>query len=182
MDTVRDTLKVKAVIGIVPEASNVFNELTTTGNLLFTGSLYGLKRSTRAGRASELIERFDLVEHKDKKAVELSMGLKRRLTIAMSLMHDPQVVFLDEPTSGLDVESSRLIRDIVQDLHRKGVTVFITTHNMEEANQLCHRIAVINHGDLIAVDTPERLKQAATEAQAIEVSFDREICLLYTSP
>jgi ABC-2 type transport system ATP-binding protein len=107
--------------------------------------------------------------------MELSMGLRRRLTIAMSLMHGPRVVFLDEPTSGLDVESARLIRDIVQELHRDGVTVFITTHNMEEANQLCHRIAVIDHGVLIAVDTPERLKQAATESQSIEVAFDRDL-------
>ena len=175
MDTVRDTLKVKAVIGIVPEASNVFNELTTTGNLLFTGSLYGLGRAKRAGRAAKLIERFDLVEHKDKKAIALSMGLKRRLTIAMSLMHDPRVVFLDEPTSGLDVESARLIREIVEELHRDGVTSFITTHNMEEANQLCERIAVINNGKLIAVDSPERLKQAASESQAIDVSFDRPV-------
>jgi ABC-2 type transport system ATP-binding protein len=175
MDTVRDTLAVKAVTGIVPEASNVFFELTTVANLTFTGALYGMRKKETATRADELIKLFDLEDHRKKKSVELSLGFRRRLTIAMSLMHDPQVVFLDEPTSGLDVESSRLIRDIVQDLHRKGVTVFITTHNMEEANQLCHRIAVINHGDLIAVDTPERLKQAATEAQAIEVSFDREM-------
>lgn len=175
MDTVRDTLAVKAVVGIVPEASNVFFELTTAANLTFTGALYGMRKKDIAARADELIRLFDLEDHRKKKSVELSLGLRRRLTIAMSLMHDPQVVFLDEPTSGLDVESARLIRDIVQDLHRRGVTVFITTHNMEEANQLCHRIAVINHGDLIAVDTPERLKQAATEAQAIDVSFDREM-------
>jgi ABC-2 type transport system ATP-binding protein len=174
MDTVRDSLAVKAVVGIVPEASNVFFELTTLANLTFTGALYGLRKKKAAERADELINLFDLEPYRKKKSVELSMGFRRRLTIAMSLMHDPRVVFLDEPTSGLDVESARLIRDIIQDLHKNGVTVFITTHNMEEANQLCHRIAVINHGDLIAVDTPERLKQAATEAQGIEVSFDRE--------
>jgi ABC-2 type transport system ATP-binding protein len=175
MDTVRDSLAVKAVIGIVPEASNVFFELTTLANLTFTGALYGVRKKKAAARALELIELFDLEAHRKKKSVELSMGLRRRLTIAMSLMHDPKVVFLDEPTSGLDVESARLIRDIVQDLHKSGVTVFITTHNMEEANQLCHRIAVINHGVLIAVDTPERLKQAASESQAIEVSFNRTV-------
>ena len=173
MDTVRDSLAVKAVVGIVPEASNVFFELTTAANLTFTGALYGMRKKETAARADGLIELFDLVEHRKKKSVELSLGFRRRLTIAMSLMHDPRVVFLDEPTSGLDVESSRLIRDIIQDLRQTGVTVFITTHNMEEANQLCHRIAVINHGELIAVDTPERLKQAATESQAVEISFDR---------
>jgi ABC-2 type transport system ATP-binding protein len=175
MDTVRDSLRIKSVVGIVPEASNVFFELTAISNLTYTGALYGMRRSQRSARAAELIGLFDLEPHRDKKAVELSMGLRRRLTIAMSLMHRPRVVFLDEPTSGLDVESSRLIREIVEDLHRNGVTVFITTHNMEEANQLCHRIAVIDHGNLIAVDSPERLKQAATEAQAVEVAFDRTL-------
>ncbi|MHB8894840.1 MAG: ABC transporter ATP-binding protein [Candidatus Geothermincolia bacterium] len=173
MDTVRDSLPIKALVGIVPEASNVFFELTTLANLTFTGALYGLTRKATAARADELIALFGLEAHRDKKSVELSLGLRRRLTIAMSMVHSPRVVFLDEPTSGLDVESSRLIRGIVQDLHKDGVTVFITTHNMEEANQLCHRIAVINASKLIAIDTPERLKQAATESQSVEVSFDR---------
>ncbi len=175
MDTVRDSLKVKAVVGIVPEASNVFLELDTVANLTFTGALYGVSRRDRAVRAGELISLFGLEEHRGKKAIELSLGLRRRLTIAMSMMHGPKVMFLDEPTSGLDVESSRLIRDIMRDLHDEGVTVFITTHNMEEANQLCERIAVIDRAKLIAIDTPERLKQAASEAQAVEVAFDREL-------
>lgn len=175
LDTVRDSLAIKAVTGIVPEASNVFFELTTLANLTFTGALYGLPRKRALARADQLISLFDLEPHRDKKSVELSLGLRRRLTIAMSIMHEPRVVFLDEPTSGLDVESARLIRGIINDLHAGGVTVFITTHNMEEANQLCRRIAVINQGRLIAIDTPERLKQAATESQSVEVSFDREL-------
>jgi ABC-2 type transport system ATP-binding protein len=105
----------------------------------------------------------------------LSLGLKRRLAIAMSMVHKPRVLFLDEPTSGLDVTASRAIRDIVRRLNSEGVTFFLTTHNMEEANQLCDRIAVINHGKIIAVDTPERLRQAASEARAIEVTFDRRL-------
>src|SRR5450756_3013899 len=116
MDTVRDSLAIKAVVGIVPEASNVFFELTTVANLTFTGALYGMCKKNIAARADELVRLLDLENHRKKKSVELSLGLRRRLTIAMSLMHDPQVVFLDEPTSGLDVESARLIRDIVQDL------------------------------------------------------------------
>jgi ABC-2 type transport system ATP-binding protein len=175
MDTVKDSLAVKAVIGIVPEASNVFLELTTEGNLTFTGALYGLRKKARNERADELISLFDLEEHRKKKGIELSFGLRRRLTIAMSLMHDPKVVFLDEPTSGLDVESSRLIREVFNDLHRKGVTTFLTTHNMEEANQLSHRVAVINNGRIIAIDTPELLKQAASESQALDVAFDMEL-------
>ncbi len=175
LDTVRDSIAVRTAIGIVPEASNTFSELSTLNNLVFTGALYGMRPKNRARRAAELIELFGLESHRTKRADQLSLGLRRRLTIAMSLMHDPGVVFLDEPTSGLDVESSRLIRSIVTDLHRAGVTVFITTHNMEEANALCERIAVIDHGNLIAVDTPQRLKQAATESQAIEISFERPL-------
>ncbi len=175
MDTMRDSLAVKAAVGIVPEASNVFFELTTFANLTFTGALYGLRGKKSAQRAEELIELFGLVPYRDKKSVELSLGFRRRLTIAMSIMHEPRVVFLDEPTSGLDVESARLIREIIRTLQKNGVTAFITTHNMEEANQLCERIAVINHGQLVAVDTPERLKQAATEAQAVEVAFNRAL-------
>ena len=172
MDTVRDSLAVRSVVGIVPEASNVFFELSTFANLTFTGALYGARKKDIGARADELIKLFGLVDYRKKKSAELSLGFKRRLTIAMSLMHSPRVVFLDEPTSGLDVESARLIRDIVEDLHRDGVTVFVTTHNMEEANQLCHRIAVIDNGALIAVDTPEQLKQASSAAQAVEVAFD----------
>jgi len=175
LDTVSDSLAVKTVIGIVPEASNTFSELSTLNNLVFTGALYGMRSKNRVKRASQLIELFGLEDHRAKRADQLSMGLRRRLTIAMSLMHDPRVVFFDEPTSGLDVESARLIRHIVLDLHKQGVTVFITTHNMEEANALCQRIAVIDHGHLMAVNTPSRLKQAAAAAQAIEISFEAEL-------
>jgi ABC-2 type transport system ATP-binding protein len=173
MDTVRDTLTVKSVVGIVPEVSNVFPEITALSNLTFTGSLYGLSRKERTRRATELLDMFGLEEYGGKKAGQLSLGLKRRLAIAMSMVHRPRVLFLDEPTSGLDVTASRSIREIVKRLNTEGVTFFLTTHNMEEANQLCDRIAVINHGKIIAVDTPERLRQAASEAQAIEVTFDR---------
>ena len=173
MDTVRDTLAVKSVVGIVPEVSNVFPEITALSNLTFTGALYGLGHRERASRAAELLGMFDLEEYSGKKAGQLSLGLKRRLAIAMSMVHRPRVLFLDEPTSGLDVTASRAIREIVHKLNSEGVTFFLTTHNMEEANQLCGRIAVINHGKIIAVDTPERLRQAASEARAIEVTFDR---------
>ncbi len=173
MDTARHSLAVKAVVGIVPEFSNVFPELTTLANLTFTGALYGLSRSRRNERAKELCSLFGLEEHLGKKAGELSLGLKRRLTLAMSIMHDPRIVFLDEPSSGLDVVGARAIRDIVREMNGKGVTFFLTTHNMDEANQLCHRIAVINQGRVIAVDTPDGLKRAATESQSVEVAFDR---------
>ena len=174
MDTAKGTLSVKSVVGIVPEVSNVFPEITALSNLTFTGALYGIGRRELASRATELLDMFDLEEHSDKKAGQLSLGLKRRLAIAMSMVHRPKVLFLDEPTSGLDVTASRSIREIVKRLNAEGVTFFLTTHNMEEANQLCDRIAVINHGKIIAVDTPERLRQAASESQVVEVAFNRQ--------
>jgi ABC-2 type transport system ATP-binding protein len=175
MDSAKDSLAVKAVVGIVPEVSNIFPELTVQANLTFTGALYGLSRRDRTRRADELMGIFDLEEHRDKKGDKLSLGLRRRLTLAMSIMHRPRVVFLDEPSSGLDVVSARDIRDIIMNMKKEGVTFFLTTHNMDEANQLCQRIAVVNQGRIIAVDTPDRLKQAATEVQAVEVVFDRAL-------
>jgi ABC-2 type transport system ATP-binding protein len=175
MDTVRDSLAVKAEVGIVPEVSNIFPELSTINNLVFTGALYGMSRRDRLARAGELMDLFGLEEHRSKKAMELSLGLRRRLTIAMAIMHRPRILFLDEPTSGLDVASARGIRDTVKSLNGEGVTFFLTTHNMDEANQLCHRIAVISRGRLIAVDTPEKLKRAATESQVVEVTFNRDL-------
>lgn len=174
MDTVRDTLTVKSVVGIVPEVSNVFPEISVFSNLTFTGALYGMSHRECTKRATELLGMFGLEEHYGKKAGQLSLGLKRRLAIAMSIVHKPRVLFLDEPTSGLDVNSSRSIREIVKKLNSEGVTFLLTTHNMEEANQLCERIAVINRGKIIAMDTPESLRKAASEAQVVEVTLDRQ--------
>lgn len=173
LDSVRDSLSVRSIVGIVPEISNVFPEITAAANLTFTGALYGLSRRQRSSRASELLQLFGLEEYAGRKAARLSLGLKRRLAIAMSLVHRPRVLFLDEPTSGLDVASSRSIREIVGKLNAEGVTFFLTTHNMEEAGQLCDRIAVVNHGKVIAVDTPTKLKRAASNARIVEVAFDR---------
>ena len=99
--------------------------------------------------------------------------MKRRLTIAAALVHMPSLLFLDEPTSGLDVQSSRMIRNLIKDLNRTGVTIFLTTHYIEEADQLCHRIAIINKGKIVAIDSPEKLKASVEKHQIIDVSFDQ---------
>jgi ABC-2 type transport system ATP-binding protein len=95
----------------------------------------------------------------------------------MALINEPQILFLDEPTSGLDVESQRLIKDMIREFNKDGTTVFLTTHNMEEANQLCDRIAIINHGKIAAIDSPERLRLRSSGLQSIEVSFDRAVSI-----
>jgi ABC-2 type transport system ATP-binding protein len=103
--------------------------------------------------------------------------MKQKILLCMALINDPEILFLDEPTSGLDVESARLVREKVQQYNRDGKTVFLSTHNMEEANQLCHRIAIINHGRIAAIDAPEKLRAQSLELQYIEVLFDKSVDL-----
>ncbi|RLE10081.1 ATP-binding protein [Candidatus Aerophobetes bacterium] len=168
-----DLIEARRVMGIVPETCNVYVDLSVWENLMLMGKLYGVPKTKRKVRARELLERFSLHQRKDEKARKLSKGLKQRLILAMCLIHNPDILFLDEPTSGLDVQSSRLIRGIIKELKQKGVTVFLTTHNIEEANLMCDRIAIINKGKLAAIDTPQRLKGVIQGSQSVEVAFDR---------
>lgn len=120
-----------------------------------------------------MLKKFELHERRNDKAHGFSKGMKRRLTLAMGLVNSPHLLFLDEPTSGLDVQSNLIIREVISDLIIDGVTVFLTTHNIEEANVMCDRVAIINKGNIIAIDSPESLKKTFKGTQSIEVSFDR---------
>jgi ABC-2 type transport system ATP-binding protein len=142
---------------------------------MMTGELYGLARAQAARRSSDLLTTLGLLARKDQKVQAYSKGMKQRLILAMGLLHEPKLLFLDEPTSGLDVQSTQMILAMLRDMNRDGTTIFLTTHNMEEANRLCHRVAIIRSGRLIAVDAPEKLKMAIESVHRIEVSFDREI-------
>ena len=130
------------------------------------------KAREKTGRRSSS-RLFGLWERKDDKTHGFSKGMKRRLTLAMGLINDPRLLFLDEPTSGLDVQSNLIIRDVIRDLTAKGVTVFLTTHNIEEANLTCDRVAIINHGKIAAIDSPERLKRPS---RASSRSRSRSTC------
>jgi ABC-2 type transport system ATP-binding protein len=171
-DIRKEPRKIKGLIGVVPETSNLYDELTVWENLMFMAQLYGVPRSLRKPRVQNLLESFKLQDRSDTPFSELSRGLKRRLTIAAAFVHEPRIVFMDEPTAGLDVQSARSIRGLIQDLKTKGITVLLTTHYIEEADQLCDRIAIINHGRIVALDAPQRLKTLSGGTQAIEVSFD----------
>ena len=171
-DLARDSYPVKRQMGLVPEESNVYTELTAWDNLMFTARLYRVDRSERATRAQELLETFGLWEKRDVKVENFSKGMRRRLSIAMAIIHRPTLLFLDEPTPGLDAQSSRAIRGLIRQLNGAGTTVFLTTHQIEEANQLCDRVAIINHGQIAAIDTPERLKQAFRRVQSVEVALE----------
>ena len=172
-DVERESIKAKQVMGIVPETANAYIDLTVWQNLMFMGELYGVPKEERKRRGESLLRELGLYDRRDFKVKGLSKGMKQRLLLCMALINEPEILFLDEPTVGLDVRSARSIREILQKLNEKGVTIFLTTHNMEEANQLCNRIAVINHGKIAAIDTPERLKRVMKGLQHVEVSFDK---------
>ncbi len=175
LDIRQDPIKAKQIMGVVPELSNAYTELTAWNNLQFMAELYGVPKKDARQRAEELLGKFDLYERKDHKVRTFSKGMKQKLIIAMSLMNDPEILFLDEPTSGLDVMSSRLIKDMLLELNKEGKTIFLTTHYMEEANQLCSRVAIINHGKIAAIDAPEKLKMRIGGLEWVEVSFDMPV-------
>lgn len=170
-DVQREGFYAKRLMGIVPELANAYIDISAWDNLMLMGELYGVPRQRRRERATELLMMFELYERKDGKAKGLSKGMKQRLLLCMALVHDPQILFLDEPTTGLDVQSARLIRDLIRKLNADGVTVFLTTHNIEEANQLCDRVAIIDHGRIAVIDSPENLRKAFQRVQSVEVAF-----------
>lgn len=171
-DIIREKIEARKQIGIVHETSNVYDDLTAWQNLMFTAELYTVRKSERENRGRELLDLFGLWERRNDNVRSFSKGMKRRLTLAMGLINNPRLLFLDEPTSGLDVQSNLIIRDVIRDLNSHGVTVFLTTHNIEEANLTCDRVAIINKGHIAAIDSPERLKNTIQSVQSIEVGFD----------
>jgi ABC-type multidrug transport system, ATPase component len=141
-------------------------------NLCFCGSLYGLTKMERETKATELLKNFQLTEAANKKFKAYSKGMKRKLTIAAALIHNPQILFLDEPTTGIDVASVRQIREMIKKLNDNGTTVFLTTHYIEEAERLCDRVAFINNGRIIKIDSVGNLLNETKEANIIEVVFE----------
>jgi ABC-2 type transport system ATP-binding protein len=174
-DITKEPVQAKQVMGIAPETSNAYNDLSAWNNLMLIGELYGIPKKQRADRAKMLLEKFNLFERRNQHVRGFSKGMKQRVLIGMALINEPPILFLDEPTSALDVESAKLIRDMVVELNKTGTTVFLTTHNMEEANTLCDRIAIINHGKIAAIDTPQMLRTKSKKLQSIEASFDQTV-------
>jgi len=170
-DLTTEITRIKKAIGVVPETSNLYDELSARDNLIFMGQLYGVPRPERGERADTLLRRFRLWEKRDTPFARLSKGMKRALTVAAALVHQPQLLFLDEPTTGLDVMSARNLRQMIMDLRDTGVTVFLTTHYLEEAERLCDRIAILVKGHIVALDTVDGLKAAAQGTTAIEVTL-----------
>nr|WP_245602559.1 ATP-binding cassette domain-containing protein [Solirubrobacter soli] len=150
---------VRGAIGVTGQFSAIDGLLTGRENLMLMADLHHLRRPEGVARAEELLEQFDLVEAADKPAVTYSGGMKRRLDLAMTLVGSPRVIFLDEPTTGLDPRSRRTMWDVIRLLAASGVTIFLTTQYLDEADELATRIAVLDHGKIVASGTPEELKR-----------------------
>jgi ABC-2 type transport system ATP-binding protein len=153
-DVVADREQIKPLIGVVFEYQNLYERLSARDNLNFTASLYGVPRS----QVDEMLNLVRLKERANDPLQKLSNGMKQRLLVARALLHRPKILFLDEPTRGLDPNLAREIRSFVAALAPQGITVFLTTHYMEEADQLCHRVAILDQGQIVALDTPKQLK------------------------
>jgi ABC-2 type transport system ATP-binding protein len=169
IDVAHDPVAVKRRIGVVPQINNLDRSLTGRENLLFHAEYFGIAKQAREQHADELLARFQLTERASEKIMGYSGGMAQRLKIARALMHDPAILFLDEPTTGLDPQSRRALWDMLLELNAKGQTIFLTTHYMEEADQLCRRIAIMDKGKLLALDAPSKLKATIPGGYVIEL-------------
>jgi ABC-2 type transport system ATP-binding protein len=156
------------LMGIVPDESNLYPELTGFENLCFCGALYGMTGRNREARAHFLLDQFGLSDAAERKFGGYSRGMKRKLTIAAGIIHEPPLLFLDEPTTGIDVAAARQIRQIITNLNASGVTIFMTTHYIEEAERLCRRIAFIVEGSIVQIDTIDNLMRQTGGQHIVE--------------
>src|SRR6202041_867590 len=172
-DVWKEQSAVKRLIGVVAQRPNLDFSLTAREILAFHGAYFGLSSHERNTRAAALLERFKLTDRADQIVRGFSGGMMQRLSIARAMMHDPQVLFLDEPSAGLDPQTRLLLWEIIREYNHSGKTVLLTTHNMEEADTLCERLAIIDHGKIIAQGTPEELKASIPGGYLLRLRFGR---------
>jgi ABC-2 type transport system ATP-binding protein len=170
-DVTTEPVKVRQRIGVVPQRPNPDRGLNVLENLLFHAAYFGISSSTATARAHQLLEQLGIAEKASSKVDEMSGGQQQRLMIARALIHEPRVIFLDEPTVGLDPQTRLSLWDILRSLHAEGRTIVMTTHYMEEADKLCDRVAIVDRGELLELDTPEALKARAPGGTLVEVSL-----------
>ena len=168
IDCSRNPKAAQHLMGVVPDESNLYPELTGRENLCFCGALYGMPRQEREERSGELLESFGLVQAANRKFGGYSRGMKRKLTIAAGIIHRPPILFLDEPTTGIDVASARQIRQLIADLNSAGTTILLTTHYIEEAERLCQRIAFIVEGRIVRTDSVADLMRETQGHHVVE--------------
>jgi ABC-2 type transport system ATP-binding protein len=170
----REQVAVKRLIGVVAQRPNLDFSLTAREILLFHGAYFGLDSRARAERADELLDRFKLRERAEQMVRGFSGGMMHRLSIARAMMHDPQILFLDEPSAGLDPQTRLLLWEIIREYNQRGKTILLTTHNLEEADALCQRLAIIDHGRNIAMGTPSELKASVPGGFVLRLRFGRQ--------
>ena len=163
----KEPMAAKQLIGIVPQEIALYEDLTARENLIFWGQMYGLSGRALASRVDEVLQQIGLTEKANQKVKTYSGGMKRRVNIGVGLLHKPRLLFMDEPTVGIDPQSRRAILDTVKDLNKQGMTVLYTTHYMEEAQELSHRVGIIDHGELIALGTQKELTQQVGQSETL---------------
>jgi ABC-2 type transport system ATP-binding protein len=174
VDVVADPATAKRYIGVVPQTNTLDRQLSVMENLEFHGRYFGMTRKQASVRAAELLEQFKLADRAKAGVYELSGGMAQRLMVARALVHHPEIVFLDEPTSGIDPQTRLALWEILRDIHAAGQTILLTTHYMEEADALCDRLAIIDHGKVLALGTPAELKDQLGADTVITLSFETE--------
>ncbi|PYV71390.1 MAG: bacteriocin ABC transporter ATP-binding protein [Acidobacteria bacterium] len=170
----KNQVAVKLLIGVVPQRPNLDFSLTAREILIFHGAYFGLGSKERNSRADGLLEKFKLTVRGNQMVRGFSGGMMQRLSIARAMMHDPQVLFLDEPSAGLDPQTRILLWEIIREYNQAGKTILLTTHNMEEADALCHRLAIIDHGKVIALGTPSSLKASIPGGFLLRLRFGNQ--------
>jgi ABC-2 type transport system ATP-binding protein len=171
-DGIKNIKKVQKMIGIVPDESNLYDDMNGYDNLVFCASLYGIRKEQREERAKKLLKQFSLDNTAKRPFKAFSKGMKRKLTIAAGIIHEPEILFLDEPTTGIDVESARQIRRLIKELNEGGTTIFLTTHYIEDAERLCDRIGFIVDGKIIKVSEVQALIAEAQQENIVEFRMD----------
>lgn len=161
----------KRIIGVVPQEIALYEKLSAEENLLFWGSLYGIEKSLLQKRIDETLQLMGLHDRKTEKISTYSGGMKRRINIAAALLHKPRILFMDEPTVGIDPQSRNLIFDVIEQLHKDGMTIVYTTHYMDEAERFCDRIGIIDKGEIIIQGTLEELRTFSGMKETIRIHF-----------
>ncbi len=163
----KDPMGVRGIIGVVPQDLALYEDLTARENLIFWGQMYNLSGKSLTTRVDEVLEQIGLTDKAKDRVKTYSGGMKRRVNIGVGLLHKPRLLFMDEPTVGIDPQSRRAILDTVKDLNNQGMTLLYTTHYMEEAEELSHRVGIIDHGEMIAIGTQKELTQQVGEAETL---------------
>jgi ABC-2 type transport system ATP-binding protein len=171
IDCTRNPKAAQHLLGVVPDESNLYSELTGFDNLCFCAALYGMRKNERQIRARELLDVFSLTDAANRRFSGYSKGMKRKLTFAAGIIHRPPILFLDEPTTGIDVASARQVRQIISDLHHSGTTIFLTTHYIEEAERLCERVAFIVDGRIVRTERTVDLLQPVKGKNVVFLSL-----------